>query len=258
MIPTLRLPAVLTATALLLGSGVSLRAADDAAPSASPAVTVVVTPAPAPDPEAAARRKTAETLLDTLHMQATVDMASKRMLQSVDQVADRMEKQPNATPEASAEAKKLREELHTLITQGLGWETVKPDLVQAYADDFTVAELKEVDAFYHTPVGQKLVDKQPALTEKLGKTMQQRSMALIPAIRQKIQAATAKTRPTPPPAPSPAGTATAPVGLPSAAPVTTSPVPAPTAAAASATPTAPPAGTPKSITPVMPVTPAPM
>ncbi len=246
MIPTLRLPAALTASALLLGSGLSLRAADDAAPSATPATPATVTP----DPEADARRKAAETLLDTLHMQATVDMAGKPILQSIDQVTDRMEKQPNATPEAIAEAKKLHEELHALIGQALGWETVKPDLIQAYADDFTVAELKEVDAFYHTPVGQKLVDKQPALTEKLGRTMQQRTRALIPAIRQKIQVATAKTRPTPPPAPVPAGTAAAPAGAPPAvpptAPVTTSPVPAP------------PAGTPKNITPVLPATPSPM
>ncbi len=254
MIPTLRLPVAATAAALLLGSGPALRAADDATPSPTPAVSVIVTPAPTatPDPETAPRRQAAEALLNTLHMQATVEMASKRMFQSVDQVADRMEKQPNATPEAVAEAKTLREDLHALIGNALGWETVKPDLVQAYADDFTVAELNEVDAFYHTPVGQKLVDKQPALTDKLGKTMQQRSMALIPAIRQKIQAATAKTRPTPPPAP-----VGVPPIVPPPAPVTTAPVPAPPAAA-SATPTAPPAGTPKSITPVMPVTPAPM
>ena len=246
MIPTLRLPAALVAAALLLGPGASLRAADDATPGTTPATAT-------PDPEAEARRKAAEVLLGTLHMQATVEAASKRMFQSTDQIADRMEKQPNATPEAIAEAKKLREDLHALITQGLGWETVKPDLVKAYADDFTVAELKEVDAFYHTPVGQKLVDKQPALTEKLGKTMQQRSMALIPAIRQKIQAATAKTRPAPPPAP-----AGLPAVIPTTTPMLTAPALAPTAAAASATPTAPPAGTPKSVTPVMPATPPPM
>ena len=184
MIPFLRPPAVLTALAALLVSSaaVSLRAADD-------------------DAATAARKAAAAELMDSLHMRAVVDASNKRILTSLDQITDRMEKQPNAKPEQAAEAHTLHDELHTMVDQQLGWDAIKGEVVQTYADSFTEAELKAIDAFYHTPVGLKLVDKQPELTEKLNTTMQQRTKTLVPTIQQKIRAVSLKLRPTPPPAP---------------------------------------------------------
>ena len=229
-----RSPAVLTAlaAALLLGPGASLRAADD---------------------DTAARRESAEKLLDTLHMQQTVENASKRMYTSADQFAERLEKRPNATPEQIEDAKKLRTELRGLITQSLGWEAVKGDLVQAYADELTLADLKEVDAFYHTPAGLKFVDKQPVLADKFGALIQQRSKTLIPTLQAKLQAANAKVRPTPPPvpvtAPPAAGLPMPPVPAMTAPPVpptvTTPPVSVTTAPVSAPTPVVEPSATPK-------------
>jgi hypothetical protein len=35
-----------------------------------------------------------------------------------------------------------------------------------YANNFTVAELREIEAFYRQPIGQKLLDKWPSLTQQ--------------------------------------------------------------------------------------------
>ena len=227
MIPSLRLPATLTAFAafLLLGPGLSARAADD---------------------DAAARKEAADELLNTLHMSQVVEATSKRMLQSLDGVTDRMEKTPNAKPEQVAAAQALRQELHTMVGQQLNWDAMKADVVQAYADEFSLAELKEVSAFYHTPTGMKIADKQEDLNEKMGKAIQQRSAALIPAIQQKIRATSMKFRPPVPPVAPAAGAPPVPgpmVVSPAVSPAVASPAATPLATPP-ATPTVPPAAAP--------------
>jgi hypothetical protein len=51
-------------------------------------------------------------------------------------------------------------------------------LTQIYARNFTADELRQVQAFYHTPVGQKLLDRMPAIAQE--------SMALGQKVGQAI------------------------------------------------------------------------
>ena len=225
MHPPLRLPAILSAVAVLtlLGSGVSLRAADD---------------------DAAARKAAAAELVAGLHLQQFVESTAKRLLQSLDMTVDRLEKQSNAKPEQVTEANTSRDELHTMVTQQVNWEAMKADLTQMYADDFTVDELKEIGAFYHTPAGTKLAEKQPELNEKASKAIQQRASAIAPAVQQKIRAIAMKLRPVTPP--TPASLVPGPVGPAVPTPgVVTPAVPV-------APPPAPSAETPKPATPPAP------
>jgi hypothetical protein len=39
------------------------------------------------------------------------------------------------------------------------------DIAIIYANNFTVGELREIEAFYRQPVGQKLLEKTPAITQ---------------------------------------------------------------------------------------------
>ena len=72
------------------------------------------------------------------------------------------------TPEQKAAMQKAQDEAHALVNQQLGWDSVKPEFIAAYADAFTDDELKGLVAFYNSPLGQKLIEKQPAVTEKMG------------------------------------------------------------------------------------------
>jgi uncharacterized protein len=40
------------------------------------------------------------------------------------------------------------------------------DIVAVYASNFTVGEIREMEAFYRKPVGQKLLEKSPAITQQ--------------------------------------------------------------------------------------------
>src|SRR5437879_1667067 len=48
----------------------------------------------------------------------------------------------------------------------LTWETLMPEFVKAYKEAFTESEIRELIAFYQTPVGQKMLVKMPELLQK--------------------------------------------------------------------------------------------
>ena len=48
---------------------------------------------------------------------------------------------------------------------------VRPALVQIYAEAFSESEVRELIAFYRTPIGRKLVERTPALTRGIADVM---------------------------------------------------------------------------------------
>lgn len=46
------------------------------------------------------------------------------------------------------------------------YTSIVNDVAAVYANNFTVGELHEIEAFYRQPVGQKLLEKSPAITQQ--------------------------------------------------------------------------------------------
>jgi uncharacterized protein len=73
------------------------------------------------------------------------------------------------------------------------YKAMVDDVATVYANNFTVGELHEIEAFYRQPVGQKLLEKTPALTQQSNQVGQDASRKaaedlrarLIEALRQK-------------------------------------------------------------------------
>ena len=174
--PRLPIAFAVCATLVLLSPGL-LRAADD---------------------DSAARRTQAEALLNAMHTEQVLTNATARVHQLVDNVGKSAGAKSDLSPEQKAAEQKAQAEAHEMIAKQLSWDAVKGDFIQAYADAFTEDELKGLVAFYSSPLGQKLVQTQPQVTEKMGKLTQQKAMAVVPAVLQKIKESTQK-----PPAASP-------------------------------------------------------
>ena len=165
----------------------------------------------------AARRTGAEALLKSMHTEQTLNNATVRVFQMVDKYSQSLVSgQSDAAPEQKAAIQKAQDEAHGIINKQLSWDALKGDFIQAYAEAFTEDELKGMTAFYDSPIGQKLIEKQPAVTEKMGRLTQQKMMGVMPTIMQKIKEAAPK--PATPPAASAAPAAPA---APAVPPVTT-------------------------------------
>ena len=158
----------------------------------------------AADDDQAARHTDAEALLNAMHTQQMLVNATTRVHGMVDKYGQQgMSAKTDLTPEQKVAMQKAQDDAHALINQQLGWDAVKTEFIAAYADAFTDDELKGLAAFYNSPLGQKLVEKQPAVTEKMGRLTQQKMMAVMPQVMQKIK----EGQPKPAAAPSPTAAA---------------------------------------------------
>jgi uncharacterized protein len=60
------------------------------------------------------------------------------------------------------------------------------DVAAIYANNFTVAEMHDMETFFQRPVGQKYLDKAPALTEQINKVTQDASRKAAEDLRTRL------------------------------------------------------------------------
>jgi len=101
------------------------------------------------------------------HRQAAEDLLNyvnteKQLQTAIDQTVDM---QVKANPQIAPKAGVMKK----FFVKYMSWDSLKDDIVKIYTDAFTEDELKQVTAFYKTPVGKKMIEKMPEL---MGKGMQ--------------------------------------------------------------------------------------
>lgn len=87
-----------------------------------------------------------------------------------------------------------RDVMLTWLRKYMTWDAMKPELIKLYTEAYTEAELKELAAFYKTPVGQKSLAKMPELMQKtamiggkLGQPHVDELKTLMAARREELQ-----------------------------------------------------------------------
>jgi hypothetical protein len=71
----------------------------------------------------------------------------------------------------------------------LSWSVLEPEYTRLYQEVFTEAELREMIAFYQTPLGQKMLARMPTLMTKSNELASRRIQAAMPQLMQRLQAA---------------------------------------------------------------------
>ena len=82
------------------------------------------------------------------------------------------------------------------FSKHMSWEKIKDDMIKVYAGEFTVAEIKELTAFYKTPLGAKLASKMPVLTNKAAEVGMKRVQQNMAELQQMIMAEMQNNQPT--------------------------------------------------------------
>ena len=75
-----------------------------------------------------------------------------------------------------------QKQIHDITLDEVGFEKVRPLIVQYYVDSFSEAELDGILAFYKTPAGQALINKTPDLAMKSTMLVQNRIKELQPKL----------------------------------------------------------------------------
>ena len=125
--------------------------------------------------DAAKRSAAAEEMLKAMHVEDMLGKQKQNML-------DMMSKMSGKDVSEDARKEMLQKE-SAVFDDLLNWDKLKPDFVQAYADVYTEDELKQLTAFYKSPIGQKYIEKMPELQKKTTALIQKRMMGALPMLQ---------------------------------------------------------------------------
>ena len=195
-------------------------------------------PLRAADDDQAAHKAAAQDVLKAMHMDSVFASSTERVMTSIDRLADGTARQIKDKTEAADFQTRMHAQTRELLKKQFNWESIQPQFVQSYEETFTTPELKELAAFYNSPVGQKLVAKQPELSDRISKVNQEKMQQVMPQIIGMVRAESAKVQGNGAPAP---GAAPGQFPIPPAPPAGLGKLPVPPAPPAGFVPPAPPA-----------------
>jgi len=113
------------------------------------------------------------TLLATMNMKESYEGMIKRITQ--------MQIQSNP------QLKSIEPMIEAFFTKYMGWDAQRGDIAALYAKNYTVDELKELNAFYRTPLGQKTVQIMPQLAAASAKIGQSKMLEHMPEMKSMIE-----------------------------------------------------------------------
>ena len=85
-----------------------------------------------------------------------------------------------------------RDALRAFLEKYVGWQALRDDLAAMYLQAFTEAELDEMNAFYSSPIGQKVLQRLPELVQQRNRLAMQRLQEHIGELQQEIGAGAGK------------------------------------------------------------------
>ena len=80
----------------------------------------------------------------------------------------------------------FRDVFEDFFDQHFRWDELEPEYVRIYADAYTESELRELIAFYQTPVGRKTVDLMPVLMRQGAAIGERQIQPHLPELQKRI------------------------------------------------------------------------
>ena len=117
-------------------------------------------------------RRAVEKLFVLTHMEQKVNEGVETTLQL------QLRQSPQLAP--------YREVLRAFLVKHIGWESMKEELTQTYLWEFTEQELKEMNAFYASPTGRKVIERVPVLVQQRNRMAMQRIQDNVGELQQEI------------------------------------------------------------------------
>ncbi|SEB79034.1 hypothetical protein SAMN05443244_1847 [Terriglobus roseus] len=176
------------------------------------AVALCLAAAPFAHADDASHRAKAEQMLQLTHTDSMMKEQLSNLQERINGMAKQQSGQGTLTPAQTTLTTTYLKQVQDLTNDEVGWEKLRPAVVQSYADTFTDADLDGIIAFYKSPAGMALLTKSPEIAGKTMTMVQDKIKDLQPKLgamtedyAKKMQAA----------APAPAAAPAAPAAKPS-------------------------------------------
>jgi hypothetical protein len=90
---------------------------------------------------------------------------------------------------------RVRQVLRDFMEEHFRYEDMEPEFIRVYADTFTEQELRDLAAFYRTPLGQRVVETLPDITAASQRIAMERMQGVMPQLMQAIMEAMEEEEP---------------------------------------------------------------
>ena len=120
----------------------------------------------------ASHRQQVETLFRLTQMEKKIQESVENVLQ--------LQLRQNPALQKNSKA------LDAFLQKYIGWQALKPDLTDMYLRAFSEAELEQINAFYITPAGQKVITVVPQLVQQRNQIAMMRLQKNIGELQQII------------------------------------------------------------------------
>ena len=92
--------------------------------------------------------------------------------------------QMNLTQEQSQIIDKYMGKMFDVMKEAMSWDKIKDDFIEIYISVYTEEEIQELIKFYQSPIGQKLIEKEPLIIQQSMSLSQKYMMNLLPKIQE--------------------------------------------------------------------------
>ena len=124
--------------------------------------------------DADSHRQALEQLFKLTHMEQKINESVDNVLQI------QLQQSPQLEPH--------RQALNDFLQKHIGWHSMKADIAAMYMEAFSEAELKEMNAFYITPTGQRVISDVPQLVQRRNQLARQRMQENLGELQKLISA----------------------------------------------------------------------
>jgi hypothetical protein len=131
----------------------------------------------------ASHRKTALELLEITETKKMLD----QVMASVEGMMAQQLQALELPPEGQEAAKAVQKDMMGWFSEFFVWEEMRDLYLDVYVEVFTEDELKELIQFYQSPLGQKLLNKMPALMQKSMQKTQAMLQKRMPEFQERLQ-----------------------------------------------------------------------
>jgi len=136
---------------------------------------------------ALADRSSHESAAADLLKASQAEKLTEQMLGQIDGLMDQSFASAGLPAEAKPEWNSVKESMMDWMGEFLSWKELEPMYVEIYTAVFTEEELNELTAFYRSPLGRKMVEKMPALTQKSMEVTMRRMNEKMPELQTRME-----------------------------------------------------------------------
>nr|WP_319528643.1 DUF2059 domain-containing protein [Pseudomonas laurentiana] len=130
--------------------------------------------------DTASHNASAEAFLKLAH----ADKLGTPVYMQVQQMFAQRFEQTKAPASKKAVLDSYQAKANAALDQAIGWNKLKPDMVQLYTSTFSESELKDLVKFYESPLGKKVLEKMPMVTQQSAQLTQQKLESAVPVVNK--------------------------------------------------------------------------